>query len=116
MAVDERLSTEEVTPELVSYVVERIARAIEPVKIIVFGSHARGNSSPESDLDLLVIEDGGDPSRVVRRRIEDLLWGRRFGLDLVVRKPEQVEANLRAKNPFYASEVFEHGRVLYERK
>ena len=116
MAVDERLSTEEVTPELVSYVVEKIVRAIKPVKIVVFGSHARGDSAPDSDLDLLVIEDGGEPSRAVRRRIEDLLWGRRFGLDLVVRKPEQVERNLRARNRFYAHEVFKHGKVLYERR
>ena len=116
MAVDTRLSTEEVTPELVSYVVQKIVSAIEPVQIVLFGSHATGDSAPYSDLDLLVVEDGGEPSRAVRRRIEELLSGRTFGLDLVVRKPEQVERNLTAKNPFYAYEVFEHGRVLYERR
>ena len=36
-------------------VVEQIVEKFKPQKIILFGSYARGNPRPESDVDLLVI-------------------------------------------------------------
>lgn len=34
----------------------RLAEAAPDAKVILFGSHARGNARPGSDLDLLVVE------------------------------------------------------------
>lgn len=45
-----------VTPDKIEEVVRRIAEAAKPLKVILFGSRARGAASAESDLDLLVIE------------------------------------------------------------
>lgn len=42
-------------------VVDDIVRACHPVKVILFGSVARGEEGPESDLDLLVVLDEIDP-------------------------------------------------------
>ena len=47
---------------LVERVVKRIAEAIHPAQIILFGSRATGNARPDSDLDLLVICDGTLPN------------------------------------------------------
>ena len=116
MSVDQRLNTEKITPELISYIVEKIVRAIQPEKIILFGSYARGDFSQDSDLDLFIIKDGKDSSRIMRRKIEALLWGRRFPMDIIVRKPAEVEWNLRAKNPFYLHHIFRDGKVLYEKE
>jgi hypothetical protein len=52
----------------------------------------------------------------MRRKVEALLWGRRFPVDLIVRKPEEVAWNFRAKNPFYLYHIFKDGKVLYEKK
>jgi predicted nucleotidyltransferase len=112
---DSRLETDSVTPELVAYMVEKIARAVDPRQIILFGSRARGQETPSSDLDLLVIQDTGRPSREVRRQIEYLLWGRRFGVDLIVVTPEQVERNVADGNPFYTRHILQEGKVLYDR-
>jgi hypothetical protein len=35
--------------------VERIVRQFKPDKIILFGSHARGDAGPDSDVDLLIV-------------------------------------------------------------
>jgi predicted nucleotidyltransferase len=112
---DSRLETDSVTPELVAYMVEKIARAVDPRQIILFGSRARGQETPSSDLDLLVIQDTGRPNREVRRQIEYLLWGRRFAIDLIVVTPEQVERNVADGNPFYTRHILQEGKVLYDR-
>ena len=39
----------------VSRMVEEIVRRFQPLRIILFGSHARGEAGPESDIDLLVV-------------------------------------------------------------
>ncbi len=35
----------------------RLERTIHPIKLILFGSHARGNPGPESDIDIAVVVD-----------------------------------------------------------
>ncbi len=51
-----------VSQELIEVAGRKLAvTAKNPVKVVLFGSHARGDAGPESDLDFLVIErDGGD--------------------------------------------------------
>ena len=114
--MDKKLSTSKITPDLIEYVVKKIVKEIDPEKIILFGSYARGDYTKESDLDLFIIKDGDHNSRMMRRKIADLLWGRKFALDLFVRKTEEVEWNFRAKNPFYIYHIFKDGKVLYEKK
>ena len=112
---DPKLGTSVVTPELVEYIVRKIVAQVAPRTVIVFGSHASGQARPESDLDLFVVQDNGGSNREVRREIDLLLFGRRFGVDIIVRRPEEVEANLRDHNPFYVEHIFGQGRVMYER-
>ena len=116
MSIDEKLSTEKITPELINYVVEKIVKEIQPEKIILFGSYARGDFRQGSDLDLFIIKDGKESSRMMRRKVDDLLWGRRFSVDLILRKSEEVKWNFRAKNPFYLYHIFKEGKVLYEKE
>jgi len=112
---DERLRTEQITPELIAYIIDKIARGVAPRRIILFGSYARGETTNTSDLDLLVVQDGPASNRQVRREIERLLWGRHFGVDLIVRRPDEVARNVADGNPFYTRHVLGEGRVLYER-
>ena len=112
---DSRLQTRHLTPDLITYVVEKIIHTIAPKRIILFGSQARGNATESSDLDLFIIQDSHTSNRTVRRQIEALLYGRRFGVDLIVRKPEEVARNIADNNPFYIYHLLTKGRVLYER-
>lgn len=105
-----------ITPEMIEMVWRAIVEAINPVKIVMFGSQAEGTAGKESDLDLFVIHDLPQPSRQVRRQLGQLFLHRRFSLDLIVRNQEQVAANVADHNPFYTEHIFKRGVVLYERK
>ena len=90
----------------------RIAREFKPEKIILFGSHAYGQSTPESDVDLMVIMPfEGDPLEqavTMLNRLHMLL-----PLDLLVRTPEQVQQRLEMGDSFMR-DIIERGKVMYE--
>ena len=45
--------------ELIDEIVEKIVEAVQPLRIILFGSAARGEMGPNSDLDFLVVMPDG---------------------------------------------------------
>ena len=109
------LRVSRVTPEVIDTVRRRIVAAINPQQIVMFGSQARGDATASSDIDLLVVQDTARSDREVRRHLERLLLDRRFGLDLIVRTPEEIALNLADGNPFYTEHIFADGVVLYDR-
>ncbi len=115
LKTDERLNTRQITPELINYIVEKIVREVAPVQIILFGSRARGSARADSDIDLFIVHDSQTTNRLLRRKIDGLFWGRRFGVDLIVRSPDDVKFNIEDNNPFYTRHIFKEGKVLYER-
>ncbi len=94
-------------------VVQQIVAKFQPERIILFGSHAYGNPSEESDVDLLVVMDSP------RRNVEQAMLIARaldyhFALDLMVRRPQQLTERI-AMGDFFLREIVEKGKVLYER-
>jgi predicted nucleotidyltransferase len=53
--------------EILQEIVRRIVAAVQPEKIILFGSAAREEMGPDSDLDLLVIKPFGHRRRTARK-------------------------------------------------
>ena len=90
----------------------RVAQEFSPDRIVLFGSHARGTASPESDVDLLVImrtrKRPAQQALEIRQRIR-----RRFPLDLLVRTPRDVARRVAQKDSFLTS-VLAEGETLYE--
>jgi uncharacterized protein len=43
-------------PETIQKMVEVIVREVDPQTVILFGSHARGDARPDSDVDLMIVE------------------------------------------------------------
>ncbi len=72
---DSRLATDSLNPALLDYIIQKIVAAIRPQKIILFGSWARGDARPTSDLDLFIVYDGQEDVRVIRRKVDLLFWG-----------------------------------------
>ena len=94
--------------------VQRIAQALQPEKIILFGSYAYGTPTPDSDVDLLVIMKTM-ASQVERSlAVARLLRPRVFPVDILVRTPDEIERALRSGD-FFIQEILSRGRVLYER-
>lgn len=92
----------------------RIVKTSDPEKIILFGSHARGDASEDSDLDLLVIVDGVQGLRAESIRMRRALRGLLVPVDLVLASSEQIERLGNEKSFVYHNALTE-GRVLYER-
>ncbi|GAB4400262.1 MAG: nucleotidyltransferase domain-containing protein [Anaerolineales bacterium] len=114
--MDPRLDTREITPDLLAYIVQKIVDAINPQKIILFGSRARGDATPESDLDLFIVYDGTENSRIIRRKLDLLFWGRAFGMDILVNSSQELAENLKIGNLFVQTHIFAQGKILYERR
>jgi len=61
-----------------------LAAAATPVRIILFGSHARGDARPDSDLDFLVIVSSLRSRRAETARLLDILARHHIAADVVV--------------------------------
>lgn len=100
------------TAEQIARLCEQIVREFRPQKIILFGSYAYGQPSPDSDVDLLVVIPFEGSSREqaakIRSRIDTPV-----AFDLLVRTPEQISERL-AMDDFFMREITEQGKVLYE--
>ncbi len=97
---------------LIRNICDRIAEEFSPERIILFGSHAYGTPTMESDLDLLVVMpfDGSPLSQAVRisRQLKLMI-----PLDLIVRTREQLNERL-AMDDSFMREIVESGKVMYE--
>lgn len=103
----------QVTEEILAEIVRRIVVAFDPEKIILFGSYAYGMPSPDSDVDLLVIQKT-NLRRVERTvAISELILPRPFPVDILVKTPTEIQQALRNHDPFI-QEILSRGRVLYE--
>ena len=72
-------------------IVKRIVDAVQPDKIIMFGSHARGSGKPDSDIDLAVVVSGNIHRRKTAQKIYMNLIGVGRAVDVIVLKPEDLE-------------------------
>ncbi|MBI5304653.1 MAG: nucleotidyltransferase domain-containing protein [Chloroflexi bacterium] len=94
--------------------VRRIVRELRPQKIILFGSYAYGNPTPDSDVDLLVIMESDAPRTERFLAVARLLRPRVFPLDLLVHTPKEIHHSLTHRD-FFIQEITSRGKVLYER-
>jgi predicted nucleotidyltransferase len=84
-------TTGEPDPAALEEILRRIVKVAEPERVVMFGSAARGDMGPNSDIDLLVVK-AGDYHR--GRLTEDIymsLFGIGRAVDVVVVTPEDVE-------------------------
>ena len=93
-------------------IVRRIVKVAKPEKIILFGSAARGEMGPHSDLDLLIIKTGVHRHRLSDRIVE-ALYGVNAALDLVVVTPEDIEL-YKDSHALVIKPALKEGLVLYE--
>jgi predicted nucleotidyltransferase len=95
--------------------VQRIAQALRPDRIILFGSYANGTPTPDSDVDLLVVMNTSASAKDRHLSVCRLLRPRPFPVDILVKTPQELEWAL-DKGDFFIREIVTQGRVLYEQR
>lgn len=96
-------------------------KPLDPLKVILFGSHARGTATQESDLDLLVVlksevlphthQEQETIYLQVARQLRDIR--RKTPVDLIVHT-RPMHAKFIAMDSLFAKDVLQRGVVLYE--
>lgn len=91
---------------------QQIVAQFKPQKVILFGSHAYGVPTIDSDIDLLVVMpySGNEMEKMVeiRRQLDSSM-----PVDILVKTPYQIEERL-GLGDFFIAEIIKKGKVIYE--
>jgi len=94
-------------------IARRIVQTFDPERVVLFGSHAEGTATADSDVDLLVVLPFHE--KPFRKSLEILnAIDVRFPIDLIARRPSDVRRRYREGDPLIR-EALDRGKVLYER-
>ena len=101
--------------QVVSEAVRRLVQAVDPEKIIVFGSRARGDFGQDSDLDLLIVKASKEPRH--RRVVPAYRALRGIGVpkDILWYTPEEIADWAEVVNHVICRALTE-GKVVYEKR
>ena len=102
------------TPDVLDEMVRRIAERFSPDKIILFGSHARGDARPDSDIDLLVLFSELESPHKRAMELQASLVGFAEPTDVIVSTTARFNRYRNVVNTVYWPASRE-GKVLYER-
>ena len=100
-------------PEAIPEMVRRIVAGFAPLRVVLFGSYARGEAGPDSDADLLVVLPFSGSKRRMRVKIGLALQGVGLAKDILVATPEEAAAAQIPGSVLHAA--CREGLVLYER-
>lgn len=101
--------------DVINQVATVIIDRFHPRRLILFGSHARSQATPNSDIDLFVeMESALRP--LERAAAVDAAFGLHpWAMDIVVYTPAEV-ARLRGRRGSFLETIEREGQVLYERR
>lgn len=99
--------------ELLEEIVKRLVNGLHPEEIILFGSHAYGEPTESSDIDLLVILSESDEPRYRRAsKAYSLMWGLSAPTELLVMTRQELEQSATVSGSL-ANQALQKGKVLY---
>jgi predicted nucleotidyltransferase len=101
-------------PEVLSRVVDRLVEGFHPIRIILFGSQARGMADLRSDYDFLIICDTAVGRRKLMVEMDRALSGLGIARDIVVVSAQEYERDVNIPGTI-ARPAHKEGVVLYER-
>jgi len=100
--------------DAVQIMVERITKQFRPLRIVLFGSRARGEATALSDVDLLVVLPEVANKRHAAVEIRRVLGDLSVCTDIVVTTPEEIASRGQVIGGVLRAALRE-GKVVYER-
>ena len=110
MLVDHRQSQPE--SRIVDELIRRIVSAAHPLRIVLFGSAARGEMGPDSDIDVMVVMPDGTHRLNTAQYLYMQLFGFGFPVDILVTTPDVLEQHKNNIGLIYRT-VLAEGREVY---
>ena len=102
------------TQDVVKLMCDRIVEKFHPLQIILFGSRARGDNRPDSDVDLVVVLPKIERYRDMLVAIDNVVDDIEIERDILIATPEQLE-NERYNTAGVIYDALTEGKVVYER-
>lgn len=99
-------------PSQVSKLVQGIVDEVHPLRIILFGSAARGEARPTSDVDVLVVMPDGTHRRRTAQRLYRVLQGMTIPFDIIVATPADLQEHRDNIGLIYRT-ILQEGKTLY---
>jgi uncharacterized protein len=93
-------------------IVSQINQLIRPIKIILFGSVARGEANKNSDIDLLIVMPNGTPKRKTAQLLYSTLSDIKVPYDIIIATPQDLETYKDNIGLVYKT-VLEEGKIIY---
>jgi predicted nucleotidyltransferase len=97
----------------IEVIVRRIVDIIHPEKVVLFGSRARGDAHPGSDIDLLVIAESEESRHRRSIPLYGVLSDIFVPMDIVVYSPQEIQEWSGVRQAFVTAALRE-GKILYE--
>ena len=99
-----------------------VLKQADPYRIILFGSCVKGNTTENSDIDMMVILDNNDVAKTYEDRIKKRLFINRLvrdinykiALDILVYSKEEYERIKKFGN-YFIEEIEKTGKIIYEK-
>lgn len=101
-----------IAEEQLSEIVRRVVETAHPLRIILFGSIARGTAGSESDVDILVVVPDGTHRLETAQNIYRNLLGIKAAVDVVVATETDIEEYKESPGLIYR-EALKDGKMLY---
>jgi len=89
-------------------------KPLNPHRVILFGSYAKGNAKTDSDIDLLIIKNTNKRPVDRIKEVLNLTWGYSPRIEPQVLTPKEFDNAIKQKHYFITEEVLKYGKTIYE--
>jgi predicted nucleotidyltransferase len=97
---------------VIDQLIQQIVAAVHPLRIVLFGSAARGEMGPNSDFDVMVVMPNGTHRRKTAQTLYREVEGVSVPFDAIVATPEDLDRYSNSIGLVYRT-VLEEGVVIY---
>jgi predicted nucleotidyltransferase len=105
------MNAKEINSEI-QHILDQIINKYKPLKVVLFGSAARGDFKKVNDLDFLIIKEDVPLYGLDRMRELDELIERNIAADMLIYRPDEFEEHIKLGDPFIKT-IVQEGRTLY---
>lgn len=106
------MTTVTLSQDHLDQIIERVVETVHPLRIILFGSAARGEVGPDSDVDLLVVMPEGTHRRHTAQYLHRNFQGLPLPVDVIVATPSDLAKHADHPGLIYRT-VLSEGREVY---